>query len=75
MSGGARKVAYRSGMLGMADVNASKARIAIAGATAVGAVETHALRHVATSIESPQQSSAGGSGWFIPLMLSHGVAP
>lgn len=70
MSGGARMLTCRkeSGM--MTDAAGLAAGGRAAGAATAGAAARHALRHLAWSMSSAQQSSAG----IDMLMLSHGAA-
>jgi hypothetical protein len=74
MSGGAIVVAYRTDNVGMAERMVSVPRIGNAAASPTGAAVAQALRQADASMAPPQQSSAGGSGWFMLPMLSHGVA-
>jgi hypothetical protein len=74
MSGGASMVAYWTDNGGTAEPTVSVPSICNAGASATGAAVAQALRQTDASMAPSQQSSAGGSGWFMLPMLSHGVA-
>ena len=74
MSGGASMVAYRTDNVGMAERAVSVPRLCNAGGSATGTAVAQAVRQADASMAPPQQSSAGGSGWFMLPMLSHGVA-
>jgi hypothetical protein len=74
MSGGASIVAYRTDNVGMAERTVSVPGICNAAASPAGAAVAQASRQTEASMAPPQQSSAGGSGWLMLPMLSHGLA-